>query len=175
MLCALQEIGFDEKIAPKAYDEGIYILPADSENGSSVFPILGMDDDIVETDLTPNRGDMNSMNGTAWEVGAIYGKTPKMPTFSLNEDGSRKVSDLLQFSVDETLAPTYKMRIVSGVTIQDSPLWLQKRLWEAGMRPINNIVDVTNYIMLTYGQPLHAFDYDKLSSHHIHVRLAYEG
>ncbi|HAT54729.1 MAG TPA: phenylalanine--tRNA ligase subunit beta [Lactobacillus sp.] len=175
MLCALQEIGFDEKIAPKAYEEGIYILPEDSQNGTSVFPILGMDDAIVETDLTPNRGDMNSMNGTAWEVGAIYGQTPKMPTYTLKEDGKRHVNDLLQFSVDETLAPTYKMRVVSGVTIQDSPLWLQKRLWEAGMRPINNIVDVTNYIMLTYGQPLHAFDYDKLASKHIHVRLADEG
>lgn len=175
MLCALEEIGFDAKIAPGDYEDGIYILPADSKPGESVFPILGMDDDIVETDLTPNRGDMNSMNGTAWEIGAIYGQTPKMPEFTLTENGDRQVADLVAVSADATLAPTYKMRVVSGVTVQASPLWLQKRLWEAGMRPINNIVDVTNYIMLTYGQPLHAFDYDKLAGKDIQVRLATDG
>ncbi|MGV0167276.1 phenylalanine--tRNA ligase subunit beta [Furfurilactobacillus sp. WILCCON 0119] len=173
MLCALQEIGFDAKIAPSDYEDGIYILPADSVPGESVFPILGMDDDIIETDLTPNRGDMNSMNGTAWEVGAIYGQTPKLPEFTLTEAASANVADLINVTADPALAPTYKMRVVQNVTVQASPLWLQKRLWEAGIRPINNVVDVTNYMMLMYGQPLHAFDYDKLTSHNISVRLAH--
>lgn len=175
MLCALQEIGFDDKIAPQAYDDGIYILPADSVNGESVFPILGMDDPIIETDLTPNRGDMNSMNGTAWEIGAIYGQTPKLPQFELTEANTMSTAERISLKVDTKLAPTYKMRIVSDVKVTTSPLWLQRRLWEAGMRPINNIVDITNYLMLMYGQPLHAFDYDKLASHRLTVRLAQAG
>ncbi|MGN1283308.1 MAG: phenylalanine--tRNA ligase subunit beta [Limosilactobacillus sp.] len=173
MLCALQELGFSDKIAPKDYDDGIYLLPADAKPGESVFPYLGMDDVIIDTDVTPNRGDMLSIYGNVNDIAAFYGLKPHFKEVAVKEEASQATSDLLSAQVtDPKLAPAYKLRVVDGVTVADSPLWLQIKLWNSGVRPVNNVVDVTNYVLLKYGQPLHSYDYDQLPGHDFGVRHA---
>ncbi|ALC08518.1 phenylalanine--tRNA ligase subunit beta [Lactiplantibacillus plantarum] len=177
MLCALDELGFDEKLVPKEVADGIFILPDDATPGDPVFSYLGMDDEIIDMSVTPNRGDMLSMNGTAHELAAIYDQQPTMPKVDLYEDATTVAADDLHVAVaaDEHDVPMYKMRLIKNVTIKPSPLWLQIRIWNAGMRPINNVVDATNYILMQYGQPLHAFDFDQLNDGQINVRLAKAG
>lgn len=176
MLCALQEIGFSEKIAPKDYEEGIWFLPDDAKIGDSVFPYLGMDDTIIDTDVTPNRGDMLSIYGNVNDLAAIYDLPNGFESHAVTENGSDKTADLISASVEDSeIAPVYKLRVIKNVKIAESPLWLQIRLWNSGIRPVNNVVDVTNYILLKYGQPLHSFDYDKLANHDILVRHAHDG
>lgn len=173
MLCALQELGFSDKIAPKDYDDGIYLLPDDAKPGESVFPYLGMDDVIIDTDVTPNRGDMLSIYGNVNDIAAFYGLKPHFKKVAVKEEASQATSDRLSAQVTDTkLAPAYKLRVVDGVTVADSPLWLQIKLWNSGVRPVNNVVDVTNYVLLKYGQPLHSYDYDQLPGHDFGVRHA---
>lgn len=178
MLVALQEIGFDAKIAPKDFEAGIFVFnPEDIKDvstGDDALAVLGMHDIVVDTDLTPNRADMLSMIGTAYEFGAMRHVTVTEPDFDLIEDETL-AADQINVVIDEpSLVSKYAVRVMNNVTVQDSPLWLQKRLWNAGMRPINNIVDITNYMMLMYGQPIHAFDLDKLTGQTLHVRRAGE-
>lgn len=176
MLCALQEIGFSDKIAPKDYEDGIYFLPDDAKNGDPVFKYLGMDDTIIDTDVTPNRGDMLSIYGNVNDIAAFYGLKPHFKEVAIKEEGAEKTADLLQAEINDTkIAPTYKLRVIKGVKIAESPLWLQIRLWNSGIRPVNNVVDVTNYVLLKYGQPLHSYDYDQLSGKNFGVRHANEG
>ena len=176
MLCALQEIGFSDKIAPKDYEDGIYFLPDDAKNGDPVFKYLGMDDTIIDTDVTPNRGDMLSIYGNVNDIAAFYGLKPHFKEITIKEEGTEKTTDFLQAEINDTkIAPTYKLRVIKGVKIAESPLWLQIRLWNSGIRPVNNVVDVTNYILLKYGQPLHSYDYDQLSGNNFGVRHANEG
>lgn len=176
MLCALQEIGFSDKIAPKDYEDGIYFLPDDAKNGDPVFKYLGMDDTIIDTDVTPNRGDMLSIYGNVNDIAAFYGLKSHFKEVAIKEEGAEKTADLLQAEIADTkIAPTYKLRVIKGVKIVESPLWLQIRLWNSGIRPVNNVVDVTNYILLKYGQPLHSYDYDQLSGNNFGVRHANEG
>lgn len=176
MLCALQEIGFSDRIAPKAYEAGIYILPDDAKPGESVFSYLGMDDTIIDTDVTPNRGDMLSIYGNVNDIAAFYNLKPHFKEVAVEENDDQAAADLINAKIsDNKIAPTYKLRVIKGVKIQDSPLWLQIRLWNSGIRPINNVVDVTNYVLLKYGQPLHSYDYDKLPNHDISVRHARAG
>ncbi|HJF48109.1 MAG TPA: phenylalanine--tRNA ligase subunit beta [Limosilactobacillus oris] len=173
MLCALQELGFSDKIAPKDYDDGIYLLPDDAKPGESVFPYLGMDDVIIDTDVTPNRGDMLSIYGNVNDIAAFYGLKSHFKKVAVKEEASQATSDRLSAQVTDTkLAPAYKLRVVDGVTVADSPLWLQIKLWNSGVRPVNNVVDVTNYVLLKYGQPLHSYDYDQLPGHDFGVRHA---
>ena len=176
MLCALQEIGFSDKIAPKDYEDGIYFLPDDAKNGDPVFKYLGMDDTIIDTDVTPNRGDMLSIYGNVNDIAAFYGLKSHFKEVAIKEEGTEKTADLLQAEIADTkIAPTYKLRVIKGVKIAESPLWLQIRLWNSGIRPVNNVVDVTNHILLKYGQPLHSYDYDQLSGKNFGVRHANEG
>ncbi|MCC4439381.1 phenylalanine--tRNA ligase subunit beta [Limosilactobacillus reuteri] len=176
MLCALQEIGFSDKIAPKDYEDGIYFLPDDAKNGDPVFKYLGMDDTIIDTDVTPNRGDMLSIYGNVNDIAAFYGLKPHFKEITIKEEGTEKTTDFLQAEINDTkIAPTYKLRVIKGVKIAESPLWLQIRLWNSGIRPVNNVVDVTNYVLLKYGQPLHSYDYDQLSGKNFGVRHANEG
>ena len=175
MLTALQELGFDDKVAPKDFEEGIWVFndvdAAELTPGENALHVLGMDDDVLETGITPNRADLFSMNGTAWEVAAILSEEPTLPTFELTE-ASEKTADLISATAPAELAPKYALRVVKNVEVKDSPLWLQRRLWTIGIRPISNVVDVTNLMLLTYGQPLHAFDLDTLPSKDIAVRTA---
>lgn len=171
MICALQEIGFPEDVVPKAYVDGIYVLPADAQPGAPVFDLLGMNDSLIDLDVTPNRGDMLSLNGTLRDLAAIYDQPVQLDVPEVKAEGPA-VADQLTLHVDDALAPQYRMRLVRNLKIAPSPMWLQIRLWNAGMRPINNVVDVTNYVMLKYGQPLHAFDYDKFDGQDVYVRAA---
>ncbi|MCA5012722.1 MULTISPECIES: phenylalanine--tRNA ligase subunit beta [unclassified Enterococcus] len=176
MICSLQELGYSDNVIPKAYSDGIYYLPDEAVNGTDVFPYLDMDDHIIELSITPNRADALSMRGVAYEVGAIYRQTPSFNDEPLMEDMSETASDYIDVEVTDTKdAPAYQIRIIKDVKIAESPLWLQNRLMNEGIRPINNVVDVTNYILLLFGQPLHAFDYDKLNSKKILVRRANKG
>lgn len=173
MICGLQEIGFPDSVVPKEFADGIYVLPSDAVPGESVFPYLGMDESIIDVDITPNRGDMLSMRGVAHEVAAIYNRDVKLSHPEFKESNTEKISNLLTLKAadQESVAP-YKVRVVQNVKVQPSPMWLQKRLWNAGIRPVNNVVDATNYVLLDYGQPMHAYDYDKLPNHEIEVRKA---
>lgn len=172
MICSLQELGISDSVVPKEYSEGIYYLPADATPGESVFPYLEMDDSIIELSITPNRADALSMRGVAYEVGAIYNQTPKFSDEVLVESDQPASEKIAVRVTDEQLVPAYQVRIIEDVTIAPSPVWLQNRLMNAGIRPINNVVDVTNYILLLFGQPLHAFDYDRIGSKEIVVRQA---
>lgn len=172
MICALQEIGYPDSVVPKEYAEGIYYLPQEAVNGEPVFSYLDMDDSIIELSITPNRADALSMRGVAYEVGAIYRQTPHFAEEELVE-AARPAKEKIKVTVEEPEAvPTYQIRIIEGVKIQSSPQWLQNILMNEGIRPINNVVDITNYILLLFGQPLHAFDYDRLGSQEIVVRQA---
>lgn len=175
MICSLQELGFSDSVVPKKYADGIYILPADAPVGQDIFSYLGMDEDIVDVDITPNRADLLSMHGVAHEVAAIYDRKVSFPEVTVAEDPTDSVANYLTVTAPSELAQTYMMRVIKDVKVKESPIWLQSRLWNAGIRPLNNVVDVTNYILLDYGQPLHAFDYAQLNSKQVVVRLAKEG
>lgn len=175
MICSLQELGIEGKLVPKAYAEGIYVLPADAEVGSDALEVLGLRDTVLELGLTPNRSDALSMLGVAYEVAAILSQDVKLPEISY-VTSNEKASDYIKVRVDALDAnPLYTAKVVKNVEIAESPLWLQHRLMAAGVRPHNNVVDVTNYILMEYGQPLHAFDYDQLQTGEIVVRRATAG
>lgn len=176
MICSLGELGYSETVVPKASVDGIFFLPDAAIPGTDVYPYLEMDDEIIELSITPNRADALSMRGAAYEVGAIYNQVPTFEVKELVEDTSEVASDYLTVKVDnETDTPNYRMRVVKDVVVAESPAWLQNRLMNAGIRPINNIVDVTNYVLILFGQPLHAFDYDQLGSKEILVRRGQPG
>lgn len=171
MLCSLDEIGVPDDINPMKHEDGIYVMPESAKVGDSIFPYLDMDDEIIELSITPNRADALSMRGVAYEVGAIYDLPVQFDTLKLKEI-SKAASDVVKVSVLTDKVPTYKIRIIENVKIAPSPIWLQNRLMNAGIRPINNVVDVTNYVLMYYGQPLHSFDFDKFGNNEIVVRQA---
>ncbi len=173
MICGLQEIGFSDSVVPQEFADGIFVFPDAIKPGTDVYEALGMDDYILDFDITPNRADTLSMEGAAYEVGAIVGQKPKIEDVVLKGDGSDWTKEL-SVSADKKLAPKFLMRKVSNVKIAPSPLWLQIRLWNAGIRPINNVVDATNYIMLLTGQPMHAYDANAFAGK-CEVRLAKKG
>ncbi|WP_047981647.1 phenylalanine--tRNA ligase subunit beta [Ornithinibacillus contaminans] len=175
MICSLQELGIEEKYVPKEFAEGIFVFPEDVEIGESVEPLLNLSDAVLEFDLTPNRADCLSMLGVAYEVGALLDKPIEIPSESVQE-AEAKAADYISVQVeDKELIPYYGAFVIKDVTIQPSPLWMRNYLTAAGIRPINNVVDITNYVLLEYGQPLHAFDYDRLNTKEIVVRSAKEG
>ena len=174
MLCALDEIGIDEKINPMKHEDGIFEMPADAKVGDSIFSYLDMDDEIIELSITPNRADALSMHGVAWEVGAIYGLPVQLEKKDLVE-ASESAASKIAVKVETDKVPTYKIRLIEGVKIAKSPQWLQNRLMNAGVKPINNVVDVTNYVLMAFGQPLHSFDFAKFGSDEILVRQAKAG
>ncbi|MET0786588.1 MAG: phenylalanine--tRNA ligase subunit beta, partial [Paenisporosarcina sp.] len=175
MICSLQELAIEGKLVPKAYSEGIYVLPEDSKPGADALEVLGLNDIVLELGLTPNRADAMSMLGVAYEVGAIISEEMKYP--EINYVSSSEVAEnVLKLRVEDMDAnPMYVAKVVKNVVIGESPLWLQQRLMAAGVRPHNNVVDVTNYVLMEYGQPLHAFDYDRLKTGEIVVRTAHAG
>jgi phenylalanyl-tRNA synthetase beta chain len=175
MICSLQELGIEGKLAPKEYAEGIFVFPADTQVGTDAMAQLNRDDHVLELSLTPNRADALSMLGVAYEVAAILGREVKLPEANISEN-QEKASDYISISVDaKEENPLYVGKVIKNVKIGPAPLWMQTRLMAAGIRPHNNVVDITNYILLEYGQPLHAFDYDRLGSKEVLVRLAHEG
>lgn len=175
MICSAKEIGLNDKLLSKEAQDGILILPDDLELGTDVLEALAMNDEVMELDLTPNRSDCLSMLGVAYEMAAILDREIKLPLEQI-QSGQKKAADHISVKIS---APEqcqhYAARLIEGIQIADSPQWLQNRLMAAGIRPINNIVDITNYVMLEYGQPLHAFDADCLNDGHIDVRMANDG
>ncbi|ESV53698.1 tRNA-binding protein [Streptococcus agalactiae LMG 14747] len=174
MICSLQELGLPESIIPKAFSDGIQILPEDAVPGDSIFPYLDLDDEIIELSITPNRADALSMRGVAHEVAAIYGKSVHFPENAVTED-AKKASQVIDVAIASDKVLTYASRVVENVTVAPSPQWLQNLLMNAGIRPINNVVDVTNYILLYFGQPMHAFDLEKFEGNQIIARDARNG
>ena len=172
MICSLQELGIEGKLVPKAYADGIYVLPENAEVGSDVITNFDLDDTVLELGLTPNRADAMSMLGVAYEVGAILEEEVKLPEITYKE-AEDKASAMLTLNIDSPEAnPLYVAKVVRNIEVKESPMWLQQRLMAAGVRPHNNVVDVTNYVLMEYGQPLHAFDYDLLETGNITVRHA---
>jgi phenylalanyl-tRNA synthetase beta chain len=175
MICSMQELGIDEKYVPKEMQDGIYVFPDDVNIGESVEPLLNLNDTVLEFDLTPNRADALSMIGVAYEVAAILDRSIQLPeeeVDTLEEDAN----DHITVEVEAPdLNPYYAAFLIKDLEIKPSPLWMSNYLMAAGIRPINNVVDITNYVLLEYGQPLHAFDYDRLSSDKIVVRRANDG
>lgn len=175
MICSLDELGVREEYIAADHKDGIFVFPTDVEIGQDVVSLLNLDDAILEFDLTPNRSDALSMIGVAYEVAAILDLPIRFPdeSVSMTEEETSKYISVNVENAD--LVPYYGAAMIKDVTIQDSPLWMQNYLMAAGIRPINNVVDITNYVLLEYGQPLHAFDYDRLQSKEILVRNAVEG
>jgi phenylalanyl-tRNA synthetase beta chain len=172
MICSLAELGYSESVVSKKYVDGIFVLPAEAVPGTEVVDLLDLDDAILDIDITPNRADALSMRGSAYEVAAIYNKALKFPEAPVSEK-TGSVTDYIKVAVEDANdAPAYHIQVIKDVKIAESPLWLQNKLMNGGIRPINNVVDITNYILLEYGQPLHAFDYDQIGSKEIIVRRA---
>ncbi len=174
MICSLGELGISDSVVPKEFSDGIQILPEEAVPGDSVFPYLDLDDEIIELSITPNRADALSMRGVAYEVAAIYDKSVHFKDFPLLE-AQEQAGEQLSVAIETDKSPFYAARILENVTIAPSPQWLQNLLMNAGIRPINNVVDVTNYILLYFGQPMHAFDLDTFEGDQIVVREARAG
>lgn len=175
MMCSIEELGSNRDMFPLAPENGLYILPEDAPVGESAISYLGLDDTVVEYEITSNRVDCFSILGIAREAAATFGKEfvpPVVTETGNNED----VNDYIKVSVkDDKLCSRYTARVVKNIRIAPSPEWMQRRLRAQGIRPINNIVDITNYVMEEYGQPMHAYDLDTIEDREIVVRRAAKG
>ena len=171
MICSLAELGLSKSVVPKNYQEGIYVFETEQELGSDVVEVLGLNDYILDLSITPNRADALSMRGLTYELGALYNNKVD---FKDAEKEENYEATSLQVAIDSDSCRNYVGQVVKNVEVKSSPLWLQTRLMNSGIRPINNIVDITNYVLLEFGQPMHAFDKD-LVGDKIVVRDAKEG
>ena len=171
MICSLAELGLSKSVVPKNYQEGIYVFETEQELGSDVVEVLGLNDYILDLSITPNRADALSMRGLTYELGALYNNKVDFKDVEKEEDYE---ATSLQVAIESDSCRNYVGQVVKNVEVKSSPLWLQTRLMNSGIRPINNIVDITNYVLLEFGQPMHAFDKD-LVGDKIVVRDAKEG
>ncbi|MDD6455410.1 MAG: phenylalanine--tRNA ligase subunit beta [Lachnospiraceae bacterium] len=175
MMCSIEELGSSKEMYPDAPELGIYILGDDAVPGSDAIEYLGLHDVVFEYEITNNRVDCYSVIGIAREAAATFRK-PFVPPVIEQTGNSEDVHDYLQVEVKDTeLCPRYCARMVKNIKLGPSPKWMQRRLAASGIRPINNIVDITNYVMEEYGQPMHAFDYDLIAGHKIIVDRAADG
>ena len=176
MMCSTSELNIDSKLLAPEDREGIYILPDTTPIGVDIKEVIGLNDVVLEFELTANRADCFSIIGLAREIAVLTGGALKKPMLSLREASAEKTANLVTISIEEPeLCSRFAARVLQDIKIDSSPLWMQHRLRSAGMRPINNIVDVTNFVMLEMGQPMHAYDYNLLSKHSIVVRRANPG
>ena len=175
-ICTLEDLHAEQKEFPHCIADGIFILhEEDAEPGLDVAHILGLDDSIVEFEITPNRPDCLSVIGLAREASATFKRPLKLHTPEPHGCGG-SIADIVDIDIEDgDLCPRYTARMVKNVKIAPSPRWMRERLRTSGVRPINNIVDITNYVMLEYGQPMHAFDFSCVEGGHIIVRTAHEG
>ena len=175
MMCSIEELGSTKELYPEAPEYGIYIFPEEAEVGADAIEALGLHDVTFEYEITSNRVDCFGVIGIAREAAATFGKEFHPPVVTPTGN-SENAADYIKVTVKDTdLCPRYCARVVKNIHIAPSPKWMQRRLAAAGIRPINNIVDITNYIMEEYGQPMHAYDYDQLAGHEIVVRRAEKG
>lgn len=176
MLCSAQELRLDLEKLPEEQKTGIFILPSDTPVGIPAKDVLGLDDPILEFELTANRADCFSVFGLVREIAAITGNAPHFPEIVADETDSTNISDVFSASIEATdLCPRFSTRMLKNVKIGPSPEWMQQRLEGAGIRAINNVVDVTNFVMIELGHPMHAYDFDKIDGHKLIVRRANEG
>lgn len=175
MICSAKELGIDDRYLSEEEKKGILVLPDDAPVGEDAISYLGLDDTVLELSLTPNRSDCLSLLGVAYEVAAILDRELNLPEVELEEEGPLTHEEVSVEVAAPEACPYYVARKVTGLKIGPSPMWLKNRLRAAGVRPINNVVDVTNYVMLEYGQPLHAFDAQKVAEGRIVVRRARQG
>ena len=175
-ICTLEDLHAEQKEFPHCIADGIFVLQEeDAEPGLNIAHILGFDDSIVEFEITPNRPDCLSVIGLAREASATFKRPLKLHTPEPHGCGG-SIADLVDIDIEDgDLCPRYTARMVKNVKIAPSPRWMRERLRNSGVRPINNIVDITNYVMLEYGQPMHAFDFSCVEGGHIIVRTAREG
>ncbi len=175
-ICTLQDLHAEQREFPNCIEDGILILHEDCKPGDDVGALLGRDDHVVEYEITPNRPDCLCMIGLAREVAVTFGKELKLHEPVVQAKAGGNIADMARIVIeDPALCPRYTARMVKNVKIAPSPAWMRERLRNAGMRPINNLVDITNYVMLEYGQPMHAFDFSCVKDGEIHVRCAREG
>ncbi len=175
MMCSIEELGSSRDMYPDAPESGIYILPPDSVPGSDAIELLGLHDVVHEYEITSNRVDCYSVVGIAREAAATF-RLPFHPPVVTKTGNQEDIHDYLKVRVEDTdLCPRYCARMVKNIKLAPSPEWMKRRLAACGIRPINNIVDITNYVMEEYGQPMHAFDYDTLAGHEIVVKRAKDG
>lgn len=175
MMCSIEELGSSKDMYPNAPESGIYIMPEDAEVGADAVKALGLDDVVFEYEITSNRVDCFSVVGIAREAAATFRKEFHPPVVTPTGN-SEDVNDYIKVTVkDEELCPRYCVRVVKNIKIGPSPEWMQRRLASVGIRPINNVVDITNYVMEEYGQPMHAYDLDTIAGHEIIVRRAENG
>lgn len=175
MMCSIEELGSSRDYYPDAPEDGLYILPDDAPVGEDAVSYLGLDDTVFEYEITSNRVDCYSVIGIAREAAATFRKEFKPPV--IKETGNNEdVHDYISVTVKDTkLCPRYTARVVKNIKLAPSPEWMQRRLAASGIRPINNIVDITNYVMEEYGQPMHAYDLDTIAGKQIIVRRAEDG
>lgn len=176
MLCSADELGIDAKLLLPEQRNGIFILPPDTPIGVDIKKVLGLDDVVLDIDLTSNKQDCFCIIGLAREAAAVLGKELRMPDLSVKEEAEGEAND---FAETEIAAPDlcarFAERVLKNIKIMPSPAWMQNHLRACGMRPISNVVDVTNYVMLELGQPMHAYDYDTIGDHHTIVRRGKDG
>lgn len=176
MLCSTDELGMDPKIVPPENREGICILPPATPVGVDIKPVLGLDDTVLEFELTANRADCFSIIGLAREIAVLTGGNLQKPMLNVREQATENANNLVTIRIEnQAMCPRFAARVLQDVKVGPSPEWLRHRLLAAGMRSINNVVDVTNFVMLEMGQPMHAYDYNLLSRHSIEVRQARPG
>ena len=175
MMCSIEELGSDRNMYPEAPEYGIYIFPADTKVGADAIAELGLRDTVFEYEITSNRVDCYSVLGIAREAAATFRKPFIAPEVVVKENGE-KIEDYISVKVEDTdLCPRYCARVCTNIKIGPSPKWMQRRLAASGIRPINNLVDITNYVMEEYGQPMHAFDLSTIEGNTIIVKRAKDG
>lgn len=176
MLCSAQELKLDLEKLPEEQKTGIFILPSDTPVGIPAKDVLGLNDVVLEFELTANRADCFSVFGLVREIAAITDNKPHFPEIKVNEDDNTKLNDIFSVEIaDPDLCSRFSTRMLKNVKIGPSPEWMQQRLEGAGIRSINNVVDVTNFVMIELGHPMHAYDYDKITGKKLIARRAIEG
>ena len=176
MLCSADELRLDLENLPEEQKTGIYILPEDTAVGVPAKDVLGLDDVVLEFELTANRGDCFSVFGLVREAAVLTGNAPKWPEIKVREDDAAKAADMVKIGIDAPeLCSRFSARVLKNVKLGPSPAWMQQRLAGAGIRSINNVVDVTNFVMVELGQPMHAYDYDAVAGHSLTARRAVAG
>ena len=175
MLCSLEEFGYSDNVISKEFKDGIFVLDQEYPLGTSIVDVMGLEDNVIELEITPNRPDCLSIIGMARETAATFKGKLIEPKINISNEVD-EISDYINsIEVESDNCNRYYARVIKDVKIGRSPLWMEIRLMEAGIRPINNIVDITNFVMLEYGEPLHAFDLEKVNNKKIIVRQAKEG
>lgn len=176
MMCSIEELGSTKDFYPEAPEDGLYIFPEDTKVGADAVEVLGLHDTVFEFEVTSNRVDCYSILGLAREAAATYKLPFKAPVVKVKEDGKGNVKDFIDVEIKDTdLCTNYCARVATDIKIAPSPEWMQRRLASVGIRPINNLVDITNYVMMEYGQPMHAYDLSTIAGNKIVVKRAKDG